>query len=167
MMVRDYAYILDGVVVNVCRSTADNVALYPFPYDMAVDVTDLEPRPGPRWRYVDGDWSEPPSEPPPEPEPAAPSNAIAGTAYAVSPSDDGRTLATVSAATVTVTVPASLPAGFRATFVQQGGGRIQFVAGPGASVQSSSGYRTAGRWSSVSVLGIGGGTSVLSGDLAV
>lgn len=160
MSVRDYAYILDGVVANVCRSTADNVALYPFPYDLAVDVTDLEPRPGPKWRFLDGDWSEPEPEPPPTP------NAIAGTAHAVTAGDDGRTLSTTSAATVTVTVPSSLPSGFRATFVQQGGGRIQFVAGPGASVQSSSGYRTAGRWSSVSVLGIGGGTSVLSGDLS-
>lgn len=162
MMVRDYAYILGGVVQNVCRSTADNVALYPFPYDAAVDVTDLDPRPGPKWRYVDGDWSQPP----PEPVPVVPSPTVDGTAHAVSAADDGRTLATTSAATVTVTVPAGLGAGFRATFVQQGGGRIAFAAGPGASVQSASGYRSAGRWSSVTVTGIAGGVYVLSGDLS-
>jgi len=161
MMVRDFAYILDGVVVNVCRSTPDNVALYPFPYDVAVDVTDLDPRPGPKWRYVDGDWLEP------LPEPGPPSPAIDGTAHQVSAADGGRTLATTSAATVTVTVPAGLGPDFRATYVQQGGGRIQFAAGPGASVQSASGYRSAGRWSSVTVTAIAGSVYVLSGGLAV
>lgn len=92
------------------------------------------------------------------------------TALTLAAGQSGTTLRMTAAATVTVTLPATLPVGFNVTFMQAGAGQIQFVAGSGATLVNRSGHtRTAGQHATVSVLvgaNAGGSAAVwtLSGD---
>lgn len=93
----------------------------------------------------------------------------AATAITIAAGQSGAAIRTTAASAVTVTLPASLPAGFNATLIQAGTGQVQFVAGAGATLVNRSGHsRTAGQHATVSVI-VGanpGGAAVwtLSGD---
>lgn len=95
---------------------------------------------------------------------------VASTAVTLAAGQSGMTMRTTAAATVTVTLPASLPIGFNVTFMQAGTGQIQFSAGVGATLVNRSGHtRTAGQHATVSVVvGANAGGSAaawtLSGD---
>lgn len=61
MSERGWAYVLDGTVIDCCRSAEEFVDVYPWPYDEAIDITEVEPRPGPGWTW-DGTAFAPPQE---------------------------------------------------------------------------------------------------------
>lgn len=148
MSVRTWAYVKDGVVVNAALSTPENVDVYPFPYEEAVDVTDLDPRPGPGWRREAGEWFPPPPEDP-APEP---STGIAGTAHALGREDAGRTLAFTSPAAVWVTVPPGLGETFSCRLLQAGTGPVTLVPGPGVQLHSAGdSYVSGGQWTAMTI----------------
>lgn len=154
MSVRDFAYILDGVVVNVCRSTPENVALYPFPYDAAIDITDRVPKPGPGWTYDGAAFSPPP--PPPAPDPNA-----------ISPSDDGTNKAIDRETAVTITVPAGLGPSFFCRIVQTGPGPVTLTPDSGVQLHSESGsFTSAGQWAAMTLTAVGSDVLVVGGSTA-
>lgn len=81
---------------------------------------------------------------------AAPPVQIAAGAYQLQAADAGQTL--TFAAACTVTVPATLPAGWWCVLRQRGTGVVSIVAGGGATLRSRLGYtRTAGQYASISL----------------
>lgn len=92
------------------------------------------------------------------------------TAVTLASGQSGTTMRMTAASAVTVTLPATLPAGFNVTFMQAGAGQIQFVTAAGATLVNRSGHnRTAGQHAMVSVVvgANGGGNAAvwtLSGD---
>jgi hypothetical protein len=92
------------------------------------------------------------------------------TAMTIAAGQSGTTMRLTATGTVTVTLPAALPAGFNVTFMQAGSGQVQFVTGAGATLVNRSGHaRTAGQHAMVSVIvgvNVGGAAAVwtLSGD---
>lgn len=102
----------------------------------------------------------------------APINSQAGTAYTLALSDDGGMVVLTNASAVTLTVPASLPAGFNCVIVQGGAGQVQVVAGSGASLANAHGLsHLYGQNAVASILVVGnvGGSAaqaILSGDCA-
>lgn len=77
-------------------------------------------------------------------------NPQSGTTYTIAAADRELEVRFSNAASITVTVPNSLPDGFICTVRQLGTGTVNFVAGSGASLTSYAGYtKTAGRYAAV------------------
>jgi len=99
-------------------------------------------------------------------------NLQTGTTYTVQTSDNGKVVELSNAASITVTVPNSLPAGFNCLFTQVAAGQVTLAAGSGATQRQRSGLtKTAGQWAIVSmyVRANVGGTSaeyILAGDMS-
>lgn len=66
-------------------------------------------------------------------------NVQTGTAYSLLSSDSGGLVAFTGASPSTLTLPNSLPAGFRCTVAQIGAGQVTFTAASGATVASAQG----------------------------
>ena len=94
-----------------------------------------------------------------------------GTSYTVSVSDDGKVVELSNASSISVTVPASLPAGFNCLFTQVGAGQATFSPGSGATQRQRSEFdKTSGQWAvcSLYVRANSGGSAaeyVMSGDM--
>ena len=105
------------------------------------------------------------------PQSAAP-NLQTGTTYTLLSTDDGTVVDLSNAASITVTLPNSLPIGFSCLCAQSGAGQVTFSAAGGATLrQASSLSHTRAQWSVVSmyVRTNAGGTAaewVLSGDMS-
>jgi|DEB0MinimDraft_10_1074344.scaffolds.fasta_scaffold10523_4 hypothetical protein len=85
------------------------------------------------------------------------------TARTLSDSDNGKVIVCSNSATVTVTIPTGLTAGFNCTIVQSGTGTVQIEGGAtiyGVSSKTS----TAGQYAALNVIPIGTDTYVLEGD---
>lgn len=153
-MVRTWAYILAGTVVNTALSTPENVAAYPFPYDDAIDITDLTPKPGPGWLHDGTAFAPPPDPPAPDPN-------------AISPSDDGTNKAIDRETTTTITVPTGLGPSFFCRIVQTGIGIVTLAPAPGVQLHSESGsFTSAGQWAAMTLTAVGGDVLVVGGSTA-
>lgn len=85
------------------------------------------------------------------------------TARTLSDSDNGKVIVCSNSATVTVTIPTGLTAGFSCTIVQSGTGTAQIEGG--ATIYGvSSKTATAGQYAALNVIPIGTDTYVLEGD---
>ncbi len=62
-----YALIRNGVVRNVIVATGDFIATILANWDAAIDISDLDPKPGIGWTYNGTTFSPPPPGPPPPP----------------------------------------------------------------------------------------------------
>lgn len=66
-------------------------------------------------------------------------NVQTGTAYTLTTTDRGGFVAFTGSGPVTLTLPNSLPAGFRCTVAQIGAGQVTFTAASGATITSAQG----------------------------
>jgi hypothetical protein len=72
--------------------------------------------------------------------PAPVVNVQTGTSYTLQASDDGAIVTLNNAATITLTLPDSLPAGFNCLIIQLGAGQVQTALGGGASLDNRQGH---------------------------
>lgn len=94
-------------------------------------------------------------------------NAQTGTTYTLVAGDNGRVVTLNNAAAITVTVPASLGAGFSCSLIQIGVGQVTVSAGAGVTINAPGGVsKTAVRYSAVTLLAIAADSLILSGDAA-
>jgi hypothetical protein len=71
--------------------------------------------------------------------------------YTLSAADEGYMIYVNSATAVTVTAPASLPAGFIAEIYQEGAGQVTVVGGAGNTLRSANGFKTRVRHSAIGI----------------
>lgn len=106
------------------------------------------------------------------PPQAATINKQTGTTYTLTTGDDGKVVELENAASITLTIPATLPQGFSCLIVQTGAGVVTFSADSGATQRAFSSFtKTAGQWAAVSlyVRANSGGSAaeyVLAGNMA-
>jgi hypothetical protein len=94
-------------------------------------------------------------------------NAQTGTTYTLAASDNGRVVTLNNAAAVTVTVPASLGAGFSCTLIQLGVGQVTVTPGATVTINAPGGVnKTAVRYSAITLLAVAANSFILSGDAA-
>ncbi len=73
--------------------------------------------------------------------------------YTVVASDLGRVIKMNSASATTVTIPASLGAGFNCLILQEGAGQVTITVGAGATLRNGNSHtKTQGQWATVTVL---------------
>ena len=90
---------------------------------------------------------------------------VTSTAYTLLSTDNGKTIICDNAATITITVPASLGAGFNIQILQKGAGVVTFT-GSGSTVTNRQGfYSTAGTMSVAGLIAYEANNFVLCGDL--
>ncbi len=88
-----------------------------------------------------------------------------GTSLSISASHRGRLLSTTSTGAVTVTLPASLGAGFPVTVVQKGAGQITFAAGSGTTLNNrQSQTKAAGQYAICTIVSDAADSWILAGD---
>lgn len=81
------------------------------------------------------------------PVPGGGATAQNGTAYTLAPTDNGSIVEFTSTSAITVTLPNSIPGGFRALLLQYATGAVSVSAGAGATMTSPNGiFTTAGQW---------------------
>jgi len=81
-----------------------------------------------------------------------PAEEFTGTTYTLLSADRGKAKESTNSSAVTVTLPATLSAGFSCLVMQGGTGQITFVAASGATIrQDQSLTKTYARWSQVSI----------------
>lgn len=95
-------------------------------------------------------------------------NAQTGTTYTLKASDNGKTVTLNNASAITLTIPASLGAGFSCLLVQLGAGTVTVAAGAGATVNSRGSLLDLnGQYAVASVIPTAtADTYILAGDLA-
>ncbi len=87
-------------------------------------------------------------------------------ARALASGDEGRVLSVNSANALTLSVPATLPAGFSCVVVQRGAGQVSFAAGAGVTLgQPANAFKTAGRYARADLVCLSAGVFALSGSL--
>jgi hypothetical protein len=92
-------------------------------------------------------------------------NAQTGTTYTLAASDNGRVVTLNNAAAVTVTVPASLGAGFSCSLIQIGVGQVTVTPAATVTINAPGAVnKTAARYSAVTLLAIAANGFILSGD---
>jgi hypothetical protein len=90
------------------------------------------------------------------PVPGGGATAQNGTAYTLAASDNGNAVEFTSASPVTVTLPASMPGGFRALLLQYGTAPVTVAAGAGATLTSPNGvFSTGTQWYMIDVRVVG------------
>jgi hypothetical protein len=100
------------------------------------------------------------------PEPSLTIADNAATSITLADSDNNRVVRCTSSSAVTITVPSTLAAGFSCMIIQAGTGRVTFVAGSGATLNSFGNLlATAGQHAPASLMRVGAGTYNLSGNL--
>ena len=57
--------------------------------------------------------------------------------------------------------------GFKTSLVQSGAGQVNFVVGPGVTINSRNGLKTAGQYARVTLIQVAKDNYVLSGDTTV
>ena len=90
-------------------------------------------------------------------------NAQTGTTYTVLTTDNGKIITCSNAGAITVTVPASLGAGFNAMIVQIGAGQVTLV-GSSATLNNANGLKTAAQYSVLSLISYATDVFVVAGD---
>ena len=75
-----------------------------------------------------------------------------GTAYTIAPGDENNAIVFSSASPVTVTLPATAPAGFAVSLYQGGAGQVMAVAAGGASIATPNAATTQAQYSFLSCL---------------
>jgi hypothetical protein len=89
-----------------------------------------------------------------------------GTTYTLQLSDSGKVLTLNNVATITLTVPSGLPAGFNCTIVQKGAGAVTFVSATGVTTANRlSRTMTAGQNSIATIVSISSNYFITSGDM--
>lgn len=67
-------------------------------------------------------------------------NVQTGTTYTIQATDNNKLLRFANTGTITVTLPATLPAGFACGLIQWGSGQIKLVGAPGAELRNADGH---------------------------
>lgn len=83
--------------------------------------------------------------------------------FTLTASDNAGFIVVNSASSITVTVPATLPAGFYCQIIQQGAGQVQ-VVGSGVTMNSALGFFTRSQGSSIGIMMATGTIGFVSGD---
>ena len=83
--------------------------------------------------------------------------------FTLTASDNAGFIVVNSASLITVTVPATLPAGFYCQIIQQGAGQVQ-VVGSGVTMNSALGFFTRAQGSSIGIMMATSTTGFVSGD---
>jgi hypothetical protein len=100
------------------------------------------------------------------PEPSLTIADNAATAITLADTDNNRVVRCTASSAVTVTVPSTLAAGFSCMIIQAGTGRVTFVAGSGATINSFGNLvATAGQHAPASLMRVASGVYNLSGNL--
>jgi hypothetical protein len=100
------------------------------------------------------------------PEPSLTIADNAATSITLADSDNNRVIRCTASSAVTVTVPSTLAAGFSCMIIQAGTGRVTFVAGSGATLNSFGNLlSTAGQHAPASLMRVASGVYNLSGNL--
>jgi hypothetical protein len=100
------------------------------------------------------------------PEPSLTIADNAATAITLADSDNNRVVRCTASSAVTITVPSTLEAGFSCMVIQAGTGRVTFVAGSGATINSFGNLlATAGQHAPASLMRVASGVYNLSGNL--
>ena len=89
-----------------------------------------------------------------------------GTVYTILASDAGKVITCNNGSAVTVTVPASLGAGFACSVVQKGAGQVTFVASSTTINNRQSHTKIAGQHGVVTLISTASDVFVLAGDTA-
>lgn len=91
-------------------------------------------------------------------------NAQTGTTYTLQASDNGKIVECSNAGAITVTVPASLGAGFNCVVVQLGAGQVTLSASS-TTLRNRNGLKTAGQYAALSIIPTStADTFIVSGD---
>lgn len=88
-----------------------------------------------------------------------------GTTYTLVAADNGKIVTISNASAITLTVPASLPAGFNCTIVQKGAGQITFTASSTTINNRQSFTKTKGQYSMVTIVQYTTNTFITQGDM--
>lgn len=88
-----------------------------------------------------------------------------GTTYTLLSSDNGKILTISNGSAITLTVPASLPAGFNCTIIQKGAGQITFTASSTTINNRQSFTKTKGQYSMVTIVQYGTNLFITQGDM--
>jgi hypothetical protein len=100
------------------------------------------------------------------PEPSLTIADNAATAITLADTDNNRVVRCTASSAVTITVPSTLAAGFSCMVIQAGTGRVTFVAGSGATINSFGNLlATAGQHAPASLMRVASGVYNLSGNL--
>ena len=86
-----------------------------------------------------------------------------GTSKTLAASDNGTIIVCSSNSAVTITVPASLPAGFNCMIIQSGSGQVSLSASS-TTLNNRNGTKTAGQHAIMTVVHLGSNAYVVSGD---
>ena len=86
-----------------------------------------------------------------------------GTSKTLAASDNGTIIVCSSNSAVTITVPASLPAGFNCMIIQSGSGQVSLSASS-TTLNNRNGTKTAGQHAIMTVVHLGSDAYVVSGD---
>ena len=90
---------------------------------------------------------------------------VTSTSYTLLVGDNGKVITLNNAGAITLTVPASLPAGFNCLIVQTGAGQVTFAAS-GTTIQNrQSNTKTAGQYAIATLVHLGSNIFVTSGDM--
>ncbi len=88
-----------------------------------------------------------------------------GTSYTLLSTDNGKVVTLNNAASITLTVPASLGSGFNCTIIQLGAGVVTPTASSTTILQRQGLTRTAGQYAMASLVAHAADTFTLAGDL--
>ena len=100
------------------------------------------------------------------PEPSLTIADNSATAITLADTDNNRVVRCTASSAVTITVPSTLAAGFSCMIIQAGTGRVTFVAGSGATINSFGNLlATAGQHAPASLMRVASGVYNLSGNL--
>jgi hypothetical protein len=100
------------------------------------------------------------------PEPSLTIADKSATAITLADTDNNRVIRCTASSAVTLTVPSTLAAGFSCMIIQAGTGRVTFVAGSGATINSFGNLvATAGQHAPASLMRVASGVYNLSGNL--
>lgn len=92
-------------------------------------------------------------------------NAQVGTTYTLLASDGGKVITMNNAAAITLTIPASLGAGFNCTIIQMGAGQVTFAASGTVLRQADNLTKTAKQYAKVTLIAVAANTFVLDGKM--
>jgi hypothetical protein len=94
-------------------------------------------------------------------------NAQTGTSYTLLTTDNGKIVTLSNAASITLTCPSGLGAGFSCLIVQLGAGQVTVVAGGGTTLNSYSGLTDlSGQYAMGTIAAIAANTFILGGQLS-
>ena len=86
-----------------------------------------------------------------------------GTSKTLAASDNGTIIVCSSNSSITITVPASLPAGFNCMIIQNGSGQVSLSASS-TTLNNRNGSKTAGQYAILTLVHLGSDVFVVSGD---